>query len=77
MKPEIIECNMAHTPLDSQSHDCAVFCLALMGTDYPDYLAEAHRILKHGGMLWIAEVLATLCSDSNSQQNKQGCFVLM
>lgn len=60
IRPGIIECNMAHTPLDSHSYDCAVFCLALMGTDYPDYLTEAHRILRAGGMLWIAEVVVSV-----------------
>lgn len=29
---------------------------ALMGVNYVDYLNEAHRILKLGGMLKIAEV---------------------
>lgn len=38
------------------SVDVAVFCLALMGTDYPAFLAEAHRVLKPSGRLWIAEV---------------------
>ncbi|KAH7416378.1 hypothetical protein KP509_14G088500 [Ceratopteris richardii] len=52
----IIACNMAHTPLNSHSIDIAVFCLSLMGTDYPSFLAEAHRVLKNGGTLLIAEV---------------------
>lgn len=36
--------------------DIAVFCLALMGTDYSSFLEEAHRVLKPQGLLWIAEV---------------------
>ena len=40
--------------------DIAVFCLALMGTDYPSFLAEAHRVLKPRGHLWIAEVPLSL-----------------
>ena len=38
------------------SVDIAIFCLALMGTDYPAFLAEAHPVLKPGGRLWVAEV---------------------
>lgn len=34
----------------------AVFCLALMGTDYPSFLREAARVLKPHGTIWIAEV---------------------
>lgn len=41
---------------EAASVDIAVFCLALMGTDYPSFLAEAHRVLKPRGHLWIAEV---------------------
>lgn len=36
--------------------DIAVFCLALMGTDYPSFLQEAARVLKPHGTIWIAEV---------------------
>jgi len=36
--------------------DVAVFCLALMGTNIVDFLSEAHRILRPGGVLKIAEV---------------------
>lgn len=36
--------------------DVAVFCLALMGTDYGSFLEEAVRVLRPGGWLWIAEV---------------------
>ena len=44
--PSVIACNMAHTPLESQSVGCAVFCLSLMGVDYSDFLMEAQRTLK-------------------------------
>ncbi len=40
----------------NDSVDVAVFCLALMGTDYGSFLEEAFRVLKPGGWLWIAEV---------------------
>ena len=41
-------CDMAHTPLLSASMDAVVYCLALMGTDLVQYLAEANRVLKNG-----------------------------
>lgn len=41
---------------ETASVDIAIFCLALMGTDYPTFLEEAHRVLKPHGLLWIAEV---------------------
>lgn len=34
------------TPLKSSSIDVAVFCLSLMGTNYPSFIQEAHRVLK-------------------------------
>lgn len=54
--PEVIACNMSDVPLGDASVDCAVFSLSLMGTDYGSFLEEAHRVLKPGGLLWIAEV---------------------
>lgn len=34
------------TCLDPSSVDVAIFCLSLMGLNYPNYLKEAHRVLK-------------------------------
>ncbi|XP_034722587.1 ribosomal RNA-processing protein 8 [Etheostoma cragini] len=49
-------CDMANVPLRDGSVDIAVFCLSLMGTNLADFLAEANRVLKKGGVLKIAEV---------------------
>lgn len=49
-------CNMAHTPLQADSVDIAVFCLSLMGTNLSDFIKEANRVLKEGGLMKIAEV---------------------
>ncbi|XP_033487329.1 uncharacterized protein rrp8 [Epinephelus lanceolatus] len=49
-------CDMADVPLRDSSVDIAVFCLSLMGTNLADFLAEANRVLKMGGVLKIAEV---------------------
>ncbi|KAK6928393.1 Ribosomal RNA processing protein 8, partial [Dillenia turbinata] len=54
--PSVIACDMSNTPLDSSTVDVAVFCLSLMGINYPSYLQEAHRVLKPCGWLLIAEV---------------------
>jgi len=58
--PDVIACNMAHTPLEDTSMNAVVFCLALMGTDYGSFLVEAHRVLLPMGALWIAEVRSRL-----------------
>jgi len=50
----VIACNMAHTPLDDESVDVAVFSLSLWG-NYEDYFKEAYRILNFGGLVHIAE----------------------
>ena len=36
-------CNIRTVPLKSRSLDVVVFCLALMGTDFHDFLLEANR----------------------------------
>ncbi|KAA0202700.1 hypothetical protein HAZT_HAZT001417 [Hyalella azteca] len=55
IKPHV-PCDMAHTPLRPQSVNVAVFCLSLMGTNVSDFIKEANRTLKPGGILKIAEV---------------------
>lgn len=49
-------CNMAHTGLKDGEVDVAVFCLALMGPSFLDFLREAFRCLRVGGLLKVAEV---------------------
>jgi len=58
--PSVISCDMAHTPLESSSVDVAIFCLSLMGTNFPSYLQEANRVLNPSGWLLIAEVRSRL-----------------
>lgn len=47
---------MANCPLPIASVDVAVYCLSLMGTNLREYLIEANRLLRYGGILKIAEV---------------------
>ncbi|KAB2604881.1 ribosomal RNA-processing protein 8-like [Pyrus ussuriensis x Pyrus communis] len=68
--PSVISCDMANTPLGSTSVDVAVFCLSLMGTNFPTYLNEAHRILKPGGWLLIAEVKSRFDSTTGGADPK-------
>jgi len=48
--------DISRLPIGSGSVDCAVLCLALMGTNYHDFIREAHRVLVMGGTLLLAEV---------------------
>lgn len=52
----VTACDIAHVPLKDKEVDIVVFCLALMGTNIGDFIEEAHRILKVGGLLKIVEV---------------------
>ena len=52
---QVTACDMCHTSLDDACLDAAVFSLSLMGSNFVDYLKEAHRCLKLDGHLWIAE----------------------
>lgn len=52
----VTACDIAHVPLGTQSVHVAVFCLALMGSNFADFLCEAHRLLRPRGVLKVAEV---------------------
>ena len=52
----VTACDIAEVPLGDASVDVAVFCLALMGSNFADFLREAHRLLRPRGTLKIAEV---------------------
>mmetsp|Transcript_38518 Transcript_38518/g.36889 ORF Transcript_38518/g.36889 Transcript_38518/m.36889 type:complete len:154 (+) Transcript_38518:253-714(+) len=52
----IIQCDIASVPLKDRELDIGVFCLALMGTNFVDFLKEANRVLKKGGKLFVAEI---------------------
>ena len=54
----IIQTDIANVPLEDSELDVGVFSLSLMGTNFPDFLVEANRVLKIDGTLFIAEVLS-------------------
>lgn len=52
----VVACDIAKLPLEGGAVDCAVFCLALMGTNTRDFVFEAARVLRVGGKLKVAEL---------------------
>jgi ribosomal RNA-processing protein 8 len=52
----VTACDVAHVPLAASSVDMVIFSLSLMGTNFLDFIKEAHRVLKPNGQLRIAEV---------------------
>jgi len=54
--PLVMRADIANLPLKDDSIDVAIFCLALMGTNWIDFIEEAYRILHWKGELWISEI---------------------
>ena len=54
--PLVTKADISSLPLKDKSVDVAIFCLALMGTNWISFIEEAHRILRWKGELWIAEI---------------------
>ncbi|CAH6719993.1 25S rRNA (adenine(645)-N(1))-methyltransferase [[Candida] jaroonii] len=48
--------DIKNVPLEDESCTVVIFCLALMGTNFIDFIQEAYRILAPRGELWIAEI---------------------
>ncbi|KAI9884346.1 MAG: DNA damage-inducible protein 1 [Watsoniomyces obsoletus] len=58
--------DIANLPLRDQSVDVAIFCLALMGTNWIEFIEEAYRVLRWKGELWIAEIKSRFVSKRKS-----------
>ncbi|KAI8902940.1 methyltransferase-domain-containing protein [Globomyces pollinis-pini] len=56
----ITACDISKVPLKSKTVNIVIFCLSLMGVNFVDFLKEAHRILRKGGELKIAEVISRI-----------------
>jgi ribosomal RNA-processing protein 8 len=54
--PLVTVADVANLPLPDGSVDVAIFCLALMGTNWLDFIDEAYRILRWRGELWVSEI---------------------
>ncbi|SCU85768.1 LANO_0C05270g1_1 [Lachancea nothofagi CBS 11611] len=48
--------DIRNVPLPNESCTVVVFCLALMGTNFLDFIKEAYRLLAPRGELWVAEI---------------------
>ncbi|KAF2091452.1 hypothetical protein K490DRAFT_31370 [Saccharata proteae CBS 121410] len=56
VSPLVTKADIANLPLPDNSVDVAIFCLALMGTNWTDFVDEAWRVLRWKGELWVAEI---------------------
>jgi ribosomal RNA-processing protein 8 len=54
--PLVTVADISALPLASGSVDVAIFCLALMGTNWLDFIDEAYRVLRWRGELWVSEI---------------------
>lgn len=54
--PLVTKADIANLPLRDGDVNVAIFCLALMGTNWIDFIEEAYRILHWKGELWVAEI---------------------
>jgi len=64
INPSVMACDMSNTGLNPEILDVAVFSLSLMGVNWADYLKEAYRLLRAGGLLKIAEPASSWSDDS-------------
>jgi ribosomal RNA-processing protein 8 len=61
----ITKCDLKNIPLDDNMIDIAIFCLSLMGNNFIDFITEAKRILKQGGLLLVCEITSRIVSQQN------------
>ncbi len=52
---DVVQCDMKNVPLDSDSVDVVVFCLALMAPNYLEHLKEGCRILRTYSKMFICQ----------------------
>ncbi|KAI1196190.1 methyltransferase-domain-containing protein [Nemania serpens] len=67
--PLVTRADIANLPLADGSVDVVIFCLALMGTNWLDFIEEAYRILHWKGELWVAEIKSRFGYVSNKNKN--------
>jgi len=52
----VTKADISSLPLEDNSVDVVLFCLALMGTNWISFIEEAYRILHWKGELWVSEI---------------------
>ncbi|KAL8803682.1 MAG: hypothetical protein Q9182_003014 [Xanthomendoza sp. 2 TL-2023] len=62
--------DIAHLPLADGSADIAIFCLALMGTNWTDFVEEAARVVRVGGECWVGEVRSRFAGTKDLERLK-------
>lgn len=60
LKPYIQIADIKKLPLKNESIGVSIFCLALMGLNYLEFLTESFRCLEKNGFLIIAEVVSRI-----------------
>lgn len=65
--PLVTVADISALPCADGSVDVVVFCLALMGTNWLDFIDEAYRILRWRGELWVAEIKSRFGRVSNAK----------
>lgn len=59
--------DVRNVPLEDESCSVVIFCLALMGTNFLDFINEAYRLLSPRGELWIAEIKSRLNENEGTE----------
>lgn len=59
--------DITNVPLPDESAHIVVFCLALMGTNFLDFIKEGLRILRPNGEIWIAEIKSRFVDNDTTE----------
>ncbi|ODV81152.1 uncharacterized protein CANTADRAFT_25385 [Suhomyces tanzawaensis NRRL Y-17324] len=62
--------DIKNVPLPDGSCTVVIFCLALMGTNFIDFINEAYRLLTPRGELWIAEIKSRFAESASAKSIK-------
>ena len=65
--PHVQVADIKSLPLGDSSVDIAIFCLALMGTNWIEFIEEVYRVLRWKGECWIAEVTSRFAAPKSAR----------